>query len=51
MNSKKKIFINIGGRLIGESHPPLIIAEIGINHGGSIKSAIKLVDAAYSAGA
>ena len=42
--------INIGGRLVGPNHPPLVIAEIGINHGGSLKTAFKYVDAAASVG-
>jgi sialic acid synthase SpsE len=42
--------INLGGRLIGPGHPPLVIAEIGINHGGSIAVALEMVDAAASAG-
>ncbi len=41
----------IGKRKVGEGHPPLVIAEIGINHGGSLAEAKKLVDAAVSAGA
>ena len=43
--------ITIGNRKIGPSHPPVVIAEIGINHGGSLKEAIKIADAAISAGA
>ena len=43
--------INIAGRKIGLDYDPLVIAEIGINHGGDIKEAFKLVDAAYTAGA
>ncbi len=43
--------INISGRKIGLDYDPLVIAEIGINHGGDIKEAFKLVDAAYTAGA
>jgi sialic acid synthase SpsE len=50
-NTSKKPSIEICGRLIGEEHPPLVIAEIGINHEGSLKNAFKLVDAAVSAGA
>lgn len=50
MGKNKKI-INIGGRIVGEGCPPLVIVEIGINHGGSLEEAFKLVDAAYLAGA
>jgi sialic acid synthase SpsE len=42
--------INFSGRLIGPDHPPLVIAEMGINHGGSLKTACEMVDAAASAG-
>jgi sialic acid synthase SpsE len=42
--------INIGGRVIGSKHPPLVVAEIGINHEGNIKKAIQMVDDAKSAG-
>jgi sialic acid synthase SpsE len=48
--SKKPEF-KIGDRIIGEDYPPLVIAEIGINHEGSLKTAFELVDAAISAGA
>jgi len=41
----------IGTRFVGENHPPLVIAEIGINHGGSLDSAIHMADAAIDAGA
>lgn len=43
--------LNICGRLVGGDHPPLVIAEIGINHNGSLKIAFNLVDAAVTAGA
>ena len=43
--------INISGRLIGPAHPPLVIAEIGINHEGKLETAFEMVDAAVSAGA
>jgi len=43
--------INISGRKVGLNHPPLVIVEIGINHEGSLKTAFKMVDAAYSSGA
>ena len=41
----------IGKRLIGDNHPPIVIAEIGINHEGSIDLAIALADSAISSGA
>jgi N-acetylneuraminate synthase len=46
-----KPFIQIGDRKIGEDYKPLVIAEIGINHEGSLEIAKQMVDAAYSAGA
>ncbi|MDX5337610.1 MAG: N-acetylneuraminate synthase family protein [Cyclobacteriaceae bacterium] len=42
--------IEISGRKIGYDYPPLVIAEIGINHGGSIAVAKEMVDAAKRAG-
>lgn len=42
--------INLGGRRIGPAHPPLVIAEIGINHGGRLETAFEMVDAAAKAG-
>lgn len=46
-----KPFIKINNRFIGEQYDPIVIAEIGINHEGSIKIAMEMVDAAYEAGA
>lgn len=43
-------FIEIAGRKIGQDYPPLVIAEIGINHEGSIQVAKEMVDAAHRAG-
>ena len=43
-------YIEIAGRKIGIDFPPLVIAEIGINHEGSIKTALEMVDAAQRAG-
>lgn len=42
--------IAIAGRKIGPAHPPLVIAEIGINHEGSLAVAKEMVDAAKRAG-
>ena len=44
-------FIEISGRKIGIDYPPLVIAEIGINHEGSLQTAFEMVDAAHRAGA
>jgi len=41
----------IRNRPIGDEHPPVVIAEIGINHGGSLDLAIRMADAAIDAGA
>ncbi|QWD72722.1 N-acetylneuraminate synthase family protein [Polynucleobacter sp. UB-Raua-W9] len=41
----------ICGRDIGDEFPPVVIAEIGINHGGSIDVAIAMADSAINAGA
>ncbi|MEC4004404.1 N-acetylneuraminate synthase family protein [Flavobacterium sp. SUN052] len=43
-------YIEIAGRKVGVDYPPLVIAEIGINHEGSIKVAKEMVDAAFRAG-
>jgi N-acetylneuraminate synthase len=43
--------MKIKNRVIGSNQDPLVIVEIGINHGGSLKVAFKMVDAAYQAGA
>jgi N-acetylneuraminate synthase len=43
-------YIEIAGRKIGLDFPPLVIAEIGINHEGSLQIAKEMVDAAQRAG-
>ncbi|GAB4497328.1 MAG: polysialic acid capsule biosynthesis protein SiaC [Anaerolineales bacterium] len=40
----------IANRWVGDNHPPLVLAEIGINHEGSFEKAIQMVDDAYKAG-
>ncbi|WP_198672285.1 N-acetylneuraminate synthase family protein [Pseudogemmobacter bohemicus] len=42
--------ITIAGREIGPAHPPLVIAEIGINHGGDLDVAKEMVRLAAGAG-
>lgn len=42
--------ISIAGRRVGQQHPPLVVAEIGINHEGSLATAFEMVDAAARAG-
>ncbi len=43
-------YIEIAGRKTGIDYPPLVIAEIGINHEGSLQIAKEMVDAAHRAG-
>lgn len=43
--------ILINSTSIGPGHPCFIIAEIGVNHNGSVSQAIELIDAAKRAGA
>lgn len=43
--------INIGGRMIGEQHPPFVIAEMSGNHNQSLDRALEIVEAAARAGA
>ena len=43
--------INISGRWVGEEYPPLVIAEIGINHEGDFEKAKKMVKDARENGA
>ncbi|MDA8637431.1 N-acetylneuraminate synthase family protein [Rhodospirillales bacterium] len=40
----------IGDRTLGEGEPCYLVAEIGINHNGSIESAKQLIDIAHSCG-
>jgi N-acetylneuraminate synthase len=43
--------VRIGNRLVGAGEPVFVIAEIGINHNGSLDIAKKLVDGAVLSGA
>lgn len=40
----------VGNKIIGDNHPCFIIAEIGINHNGSLGLAKKMIDEAVMAG-
>jgi N-acetylneuraminate synthase len=42
--------VSIGGRPVGDGQPVFVIAEIGINHNGSVELAKKLIDGAVLAG-
>ncbi len=42
--------IRIGIREVGEGHPCYLVAEIGINHNGSVDTALRLIDACADAG-
>ncbi len=43
--------IKIGRLKVGENHPPVVVAELSGNHNGSLKRALKIVDAAARSGA
>lgn len=42
--------IQISDRLIGSGHPCFVIGEAGVNHNGSLETALRLVDVAVCAG-
>jgi N-acetylneuraminate synthase len=42
--------IAIGRRKVGDGHPVYIVAEVGINHNGSLDTALALIDHAAQAG-
>lgn len=43
--------VSIGGRIVGNSSPVFIVAEISASHGGKLETALELVRAAKRAGA
>ena len=45
-----KAEIKIGDRMVGDGHPVYVIAEIGINHNGSLEVAKKMIDGAVLSG-
>lgn len=44
--SKNGIAVTIGSRRVGRGEPVYVIAEIGINHNGSVSTALELIDIA-----
>ncbi len=47
---KESNIISIGNKLVGDGQPVFVIAEIGINHNGSLEIAKKMIDGASFAG-
>lgn len=45
-----KVF-KVGDRLVGDGCPTFVIAEVGINHNGSVERAKEMITAAWEAGA
>ena len=43
-------YIKIANKKIGTKYPPFLIAEVGINHNGSLKRALKMIEIAKTAG-
>jgi N-acetylneuraminate synthase len=43
--------VSIGSRRVGEGEPVYVIAEIGLNHNGSVDLAMELIDVAADSGA
>jgi N-acetylneuraminate synthase len=46
----RKPAVRIAHRMVGEGYPVFVIAEIGVNHNGSLELARKLIDGALLAG-
>ena len=49
-NAMRHGVVEIAGRLVGDGQPAFVIAEIGINHNGSVELAKKMIDGAALAG-
>ncbi|MFO0757344.1 MAG: N-acetylneuraminate synthase family protein [Byssovorax sp.] len=48
--TSKAATVQIGKRKVGDGEPVFVVAEIGINHNGSLDLAKKLIDGAHAAG-
>src|SRR5215470_4238191 len=46
-----RAIVHLADRRVGEGEPVFVIAEIGINHNGSLELAKRMIDAACLAGA
>lgn len=42
--------VKIGDRMVGDGHPAYVVAEVGVNHNGSIDIAKELIEQAHHAG-
>ncbi|MCA9632641.1 MAG: N-acetylneuraminate synthase family protein [Myxococcales bacterium] len=47
---RSRCVVPIAGRLVGAGQPVFVIAEIGINHNGSLELAKRLIEGAWAAG-
>jgi sialic acid synthase SpsE len=43
--------ITLGSRIVGEAQPCLVVAHVGASHEGSVDTALRLIEAAFQAGA
>jgi len=47
----KRAMLALGGRLLGEGQPCLVVAHVGTAHEGEADAALRLIEAAFQAGA
>jgi N,N'-diacetyllegionaminate synthase len=47
----KRATLALGGRLLGEGQPCLVVAHVGTDHAGDADAALRLIEAAFQAGA
>ena len=51
MSDPYKSYVEVANRKIGYGHPTFVVAEIGINHNGSLDTACQMISEAHAAGA